>query len=170
MGDGVAGGSIIGTVQETENILHNILVPPWASGKISKISSGKFNVTEIIAVLEDGTELKLAHKWPVRKPRPTFKKLKPEVPLITGQRILHTFFPIAKGGAGAIPGPFGSGKTVTQQQLAKWSYAQIVVYVGCGERGNEMTEVLREFPKLEDVKKLIQSCSFFNKSATSLKN
>lgn len=151
-GDKVSGGDSLGTVQETEKNTHYILVPPKVSGVIKKIDSGKFNVTETIAVLEDGTELKLAHKWPVRLPRPVKEKLTPSIPLITGQRVLDTMFPIAKGGTGAIPGSFGTGKTVTQQQLAKWSDAQIIVYVGCGERGNEMTEVLTEFPHLQDIR------------------
>ncbi len=151
-GDKVSGGDVIGTVQETTNILHKILVPPTISGKIKEIKTGKFTVTETIAVLDKGTKLSLMHKWPVKRPRPYAQKLMPSIPLITGQRILDSLFPIAKGGAGSIPGPFGSGKTVTQQQLAKWSDAEIVVYIGCGERGNEMTEVLTEFPELLDVK------------------
>lgn len=148
----VEEGDIIGTVQETKNIVHRILVPPGLKGKIKEIKSGSFTVEDTIAVLDNKTELKLMHYWPVRKPRPIKEKLMPTIPLITGQRILDTLFPIAKGGTGAIPGPFGSGKTVTQQQLAKWSDAEIVVYIGCGERGNEMTEVLKEFPELKDVK------------------
>ncbi len=151
-GDTVKGGDILGIVQETKNLKHKILVPPNMSGRIKDIESGKFNVTEPIAHLEDGKPLYLAHKWPVRQPRPFKEKLFPEVPLVTGQRILDALFPIAKGGAAAIPGPFGSGKTVTQQQLAKWSDADIIVYIGCGERGNEMTEVLTEFPHLIDPK------------------
>ncbi|MEM2748382.1 MAG: V-type ATP synthase subunit A, partial [Archaeoglobaceae archaeon] len=150
-GDEVKAGQIIGKVQETEVVEHRILVPPNVKGgKVKEVYSGSFTVDETIAVLEDGTELKMAHKWPVRIPRPYIEKLPPVVPLLTGQRILDTFFPIAKGGTAAIPGPFGSGKTVTQHQLAKWSDAKIVVYIGCGERGNEMTEVLEEFPELID--------------------
>jgi len=150
--DSVDGGSIIGEVEETPGIMHKILVPPNQKGKIVEIKSGKFNVNEIIGKLDNGFELRLKHNWPVRIPRPVKSKLKPEMPLITGQRILDALFPIAKGGVAAIPGPFGSGKTVTQQQLAKWSDADIIVYVGCGERGNEMTEVLKEFPELIDPK------------------
>ncbi|MFH1895488.1 MAG: ATP synthase subunit A [archaeon] len=150
--DLVEGGDVLGTVQETKNILHKILVPPFIKGKIKEINSGNFTVTDTIAVLDNGKKLFLMHKWPVKKPRPSKEKLMPEIPLVTGQRILDSLFPIAKGGAGSIPGPFGSGKTVIQQQLAKWSDAEIVVYIGCGERGNEMTEVLTEFPELLDVK------------------
>ncbi|GLI45512.1 ATP synthase subunit A [Methanoculleus bourgensis] len=151
-GDVVKAGDILGTVQET-NIVHKVMVPPNAKGgKIKKISGGSFTVDETICVLEDGTEIAMLQRWPVRVPRPVKEKLNPDVPLITGQRILDGLFPIAKGGTAAIPGPFGSGKTVTQQQLAKWSDSEIVVYIGCGERGNEMTEVLTEFPELEDPK------------------
>ena len=151
VGDSVNPGDIIGSVQETENINHKIMIPPnISSGKIKEIKKGQFTVIETIAKLDNGTELKLSQKWPVRTPRPVTKKLSPKTPLITGQRVLDTLFPVAKGGTAAIPGPFGSGKTVTQQQLAKWSDANIVVYIGCGERGNEMAEVLNEFPKLED--------------------
>jgi len=151
-GDVVKAGDILGTVQET-NIVHKVMVPPNAKGgKIKKISGGSFTVDETICVLEDGTEIAMLQRWPVRVPRPVKEKLNPDIPLITGQRILDGLFPIAKGGTAAIPGPFGSGKTVTQQQLAKWSDAEIVVYIGCGERGNEMTEVLTEFPELEDPK------------------
>ena len=149
-GEKVSGGDIIGTVPETEIVEHRILVPPRVSGVITEIYEGSFTVDETIAVLDNGTELKLYHTWPVREARPFREKLPPVVPLITGQRILDTLFPVAKGGTAAIPGPFGSGKTVTQHQLAKWSDTQIVVYIGCGERGNEMTEVLEEFPELED--------------------
>ena len=150
-GDKVKGGEIIGIVKETELIKeHRILVPPNVSGTIVEIYEGDFTVEDTIAVLDNGTELKLYHRWPVRVPRPYVEKLPPEVPLITGQRVLDTFFPVAKGGTAAIPGPFGSGKTVTQHQLAKWADAQIIVYIGCGERGNEMTEVLEEFPELKD--------------------
>jgi len=152
MGDEVRGGDIIGTVQET-NIVHKVMVPPtMKGGKVREIRAGKFTIDETICVLEDGSEITMLQRWPVRVPRPVKEKLNPDVPLITGQRILDGLFPIAKGGTAAIPGPFGSGKTVTQQQLAKWSDAEIVVYIGCGERGNEMTEVLTEFPELEDPK------------------
>ncbi len=151
-GDKVIGGSIIGEVQET-NIVHKVMVPPnLKGGAVKSIKSGSFTVDEVVCVLEDGTSLTMMQRWPVRVPRPVKEKLNPEIPLITGQRILDGLFPIAKGGTAAIPGPFGSGKTVTQQQLAKWSDAEIVVYIGCGERGNEMTEVLTEFPELEDPK------------------
>jgi V/A-type H+/Na+-transporting ATPase subunit A len=151
-GDTVLPGSIIGEVQET-NIVHRILVPPnVAGGKVKSIRSGSFTIEEVICTLDSGTGLTMMQKWPVRVPRPVIEKMNPTIPLITGQRILDGLFPIAKGGTAAIPGPFGSGKTVTQQQLAKWSDAEIVVYIGCGERGNEMTEVLTEFPELEDPK------------------
>jgi V/A-type H+-transporting ATPase subunit A len=151
-GDDVKGGSIIGEVEETPGIIHKIMVPPNQKGKIAEVNSGKFTVEDVIGKLDNGFELRLKHNWPVRIERPSSLKLKPEMPLITGQRILDALFPIAKGGVAAIPGPFGSGKTVTQQQLAKWSDADIIVYVGCGERGNEMTEVLSEFPELTDPK------------------
>jgi|TARA_B100001964_G_C14247860_1_gene608389 V/A-type H+-transporting ATPase subunit A len=151
-GDDVNGGSIIGEVEESPGIIHKIMVPPNQKGKIAEIKSGKFTVNDIIGKLDNGFELRLKHNWPVRIERPVSSKLKPEMPLVTGQRILDALFPIAKGGVAAIPGPFGSGKTVTQQQLAKWSDADIIVYVGCGERGNEMTEVLKEFPELIDPK------------------
>ncbi|MCC7566400.1 MAG: ATP synthase subunit A [Methanomicrobiaceae archaeon] len=151
-GDEVGPGSIIGEVQET-NILHRVMVPPNIRGGVVKsIKEGSFTVDEVVCTLEDGTELTMMQRWPVRTPRPVAEKLNPDIPLITGQRILDGLFPIAKGGTAAIPGPFGSGKTVTQQQLAKWSDAEIVVYIGCGERGNEMTEVLIEFPHLQDPK------------------
>jgi V/A-type H+-transporting ATPase subunit A len=150
-GDAVKGGTVIGTVQETETIVHKIMVhPDTPATKIKTINAGKFTVDEIIATLENGAQVQLMQKWPVRRPRPFGEKLRPDIPLITGMRILDGLFPIAKGGTAAIPGPFGSGKTVTQQSLAKFSDAQIVVYIGCGERGNEMTEVLTEFPHLED--------------------
>lgn len=151
-GDKVTGGNIIGTVQETQNIEQRILVPPNISGTVSEIKKGKFKVDEVICTLADGKELMMMQKWPVRKPRPVSKKETPTTPLITGQRILDGLFPVAKGGTAAIPGPFGSGKTVTQQQLAKWSDTEIVVYIGCGERGNEMADVLHEFPEIKDPK------------------
>lgn len=149
-GDHVKGGEVIGVVQETVNIEHKIMVPPDKAGTIADIKSGSFNVLETICTFTDGTELQMMHRWPVRRPRPVAKKLTPSRPLVTGQRILDGFFPVAKGGTAAIPGPFGSGKTVTQQQLSKWSDTEIVVYVGCGERGNEMADVLWDFPHLED--------------------
>ncbi|NOQ55204.1 MAG: V-type ATP synthase subunit A [Nanohaloarchaea archaeon] len=152
-GDTVKGGDIVGTVQESETVLHSIMLPSnFEETKIKDIKSGKYNVTEAIATLEDGKEVKLANRWPIRSPRVSRKKLLPSIPLITGQRVLDALFPLAKGGAAAIPGPFGAGKTVTQQSLAKWSDADIIVYIGCGERGNEMTEVLTEFPHLIDPK------------------
>ncbi len=152
-GDPAGPGTLLGEIQETKSILHRVLVPPNAKpGKVKTIKAGAFTVDEVVATLDNGEELRLAHKWPVRQPRPFSKKLLPDVPLNTGQRILDGLFPLAKGGTAAIPGPFGSGKTVTQQQLAKWSDAQVVVYIGCGERGNEMTEVLTEFPHLQDPK------------------
>jgi len=151
-GESVLPGSVIGEVQET-NIVHRIMVPPNVKGgTVKSIKSGSFTVDDVVCVLDDGSHIAMMQKWPVRVPRPVNEKMNPTVPLITGQRILDGLFPIAKGGTAAIPGPFGSGKTVTQQQLAKWSDAEIVVYIGCGERGNEMTEVLTEFPELEDPK------------------
>ncbi len=153
-GDKVTGGDVLGTVQETDIVLHKILVPPTVSGTVSAISEGDYKITDSIAVitLDNGSEYKagLMQKWPVRKGRPYAKKISPDVPLVTGQRVVDALFPIAKGGVAAIPGPFGSGKTVTQHQLAKWAEADIVVYIGCGERGNEMTDVLNEFPELID--------------------
>ncbi|MEA3294756.1 MAG: ATP synthase subunit A [Euryarchaeota archaeon] len=151
-GDKVSGGSVIGVVKETHNVDHKIMIPPNISGTVAEIKEGKFTVVDTICTLTDGTKIKMMHKWPVREPRPVSKKLPPNIPLITGQRILDGLFPVAKGGTAAIPGPFGSGKTVTQQQLAKWSDTEIVVYIGCGERGNEMADVLNEFPELEDPK------------------
>jgi V/A-type H+-transporting ATPase subunit A len=149
-GDEVRGGQSIGYVQETANLKHKIMVPPGKKGTITSIESGEHTVDDIICTLDDGTELKLMQEWPVRVSRPSIEKLMPDIPLITGQRIFDALFPVAKGGTAAIPGPFGSGKTVSQQQLAKWSDTQIVVYIGCGERGNEMADVLTEFPELED--------------------
>ncbi|AKB53588.1 V-type ATP synthase subunit A [Methanosarcina barkeri 227] len=149
-GDSVKGGDVIGVVQETVNIEHKIMVPPDISGTISDIKSGNFTVVDTICTLTDGTELQMMQRWPVRRPRPVKAKLTPTRPLVTGMRILDGLFPVAKGGTAAIPGPFGSGKTVTQQSLAKWSDTEIVVYIGCGERGNEMADVLSEFPELED--------------------
>ncbi|HHT21308.1 MAG TPA: V-type ATP synthase subunit A [Tissierellia bacterium] len=155
VGDEVSPGSIIGTVQENPVFLHKIMIPPGVSGKLKSIDSGHFTVTEDIAVVEteDGDRaVQLMQVWPVRRGRPYERKLDPDVPLVTGQRVIDTFFPVAKGGTAAIPGPFGSGKTVVQHQLAKWADAEIVVYVGCGERGNEMTDVLMEFPEIIDPK------------------
>ena len=150
VGDEVSAGTTLGTVQETETIVHKVMVPPGQGGKVTSIESGEFNVTHIVCTLDDGSEIAMMQKWPVRTPRPFTQKYAPDTPLVTGMRILDFLFPLAKGGAAGIPGPFGSGKTVTQQSLAKYSDAQIVVYIGCGERGNEMTEVLDEFPHLID--------------------
>ena len=153
-GDKVETGDVIGTVQETPVVLHKIMVPVGLSGTIEKIEAGSFNVLETVAVLKDGNgdshELTMTQKWPVRVGRPYKHKYPPTAPLCSGQRVIDTMFPIAKGGTAAVPGPFGSGKTVVQHQLAKWSDVDIVVYIGCGERGNEMTDVLREFPELKD--------------------
>jgi V/A-type H+/Na+-transporting ATPase subunit A len=153
-GDTVKPGMVIGEVQETSTIVHRILVPPFAKfeGEIADIKAGKYTVNEVIGTLKNGQELMLSHEWPVRVPRRVTEKQAPKTPLLTGQRIFDALFPLAKGGVAAIPGPFGAGKTVSQQQLAKWSDADIVVYIGCGERGNEMTEVLTEFPHLIDPK------------------
>ncbi len=155
VGDKVAGGDVLGTVPETPMVLHKIMVPPGLSGSITQIKpAGSYTVEEVVAVLkkEDGTkvELSMIQRWPVRNGRPYKHKYPPVTPLSSGQRIVDTFFPVAKGGTAAIPGPFGSGKTVMQHALAKWSDVDIVVYIGCGERGNEMTDVLREFPELVD--------------------
>ena len=155
VGDHVENGDIIGTVQETIVVNHKIMVPYGMSGTVKEIKAGEFTVEDIVAVIttEQGDkELTMMQKWPVRRGRPYLKKLPPEMPLVTGQRVVDTFFPIAKGGVAAVPGPFGSGKTVIQHQLAKWAEADIVVYIGCGERGNEMTDVLNEFPELKDPK------------------
>lgn len=153
VGDKVVAGDIIGTVQETEVVTQRIMIPFGIEGTIKSINSGSFTVEETVAVVETDKgdkEVCMMQKWPVRKGRPYAKKLPPRQPLITGQRVVDTFFPIAKGGVAAVPGPFGSGKTVIQHQLAKWADAEIVVYIGCGERGNEMTDVLNEFPELKD--------------------
>ncbi len=153
-GEKVVAGQIIGTVQETKTITHKIMVPPnIKKGEISHIEKGSFTINEVIAEViteEEKKEIKMVQDWPIRSSRPIDKKLLPSKPLITGQRIIDTFFPVAKGGAASVPGPFGSGKTVIQHQLAKWSDADIIIFIGCGERGNEMTEVLQEFPELED--------------------
>ena len=154
-GDQVEGGDVLGTVEETIVVTQKIMVPPGMKGTVKEIKSGEFTVEEVVAVLstEDGEkELTMMQKWPVRKGRPYQRKLPPQMPLVTGQRVVDTMFPIAKGGVAAVPGPFGSGKTVIQHQLAKWAEADIVVYIGCGERGNEMTDVLNEFPELKDPK------------------
>ncbi|MDD7592706.1 MAG: V-type ATP synthase subunit A [Peptoniphilaceae bacterium] len=154
VGAALIGGDILGTVQETETLQHKIMVPPRVKGTLRTLSSGAYTVDDVIGTLEaeDGStvELKMAHRWPVRQARPVDHKMDPEVPLITGQRVIDTFFPVAKGGTAAIPGPFGSGKTVIQHQLAKWANADVIIYVGCGERGNEMTDVLNEFPEIID--------------------
>lgn len=152
-GDFVAEGDVLGVVQETVLVEHRVMVPVGVSGKVTKIKEGTFTVEETIAVLEKDGEKKnvtMLQRWPVRKARPVAKRLPPVIPLTTGQRVVDAFFPIAMGGTACVPGPFGSGKTVIQHQLAKWAEAEIVVYVGCGERGNEMTDVLLEFPELED--------------------
>ena len=153
VGDEVEPGDIIGTVQETVLVEHRIMVPPGVRGKIAHIEEGDFTVEDPVARVrtEKGEiEIKMYQKWPVRLPRPYKEKLLPDVPMVTGQRIIDTFFPVTKGGTACVPGPFGSGKTVIQHQLAKWSDADIVIYIGCGERGNEMTDVLIEFPELKD--------------------
>ena len=155
VGDEVENGDIIGTVQETVVVNHKIMVPYGIKGTIKEIKAGEFTVEDVVAVIttdKGDQEITMMQKWPVRTGRPYLKKLPPEMPLITGQRVVDTFFPIAKGGVAAVPGPFGSGKTVIQHQLAKWAEADIVVYIGCGERGNEMTDVLNEFPELKDPK------------------
>jgi V/A-type H+-transporting ATPase subunit A len=154
-GDKVSQGEIIGEVQETPLIRHKIIVPFGTSGQLSEITEGNYTVSENVAEIKTNNSIVnigLSNWWMVRMPRPVFSKLPPESPLLTGQRVLDTFFPLAKGGTAAIPGPFGSGKTVTQQQLAKWADSNVIVYVGCGERGNEMTEILTSFPELEDPK------------------
>ncbi|OPX46112.1 V-type ATP synthase subunit A [Clostridium thermobutyricum] len=154
-GDEVEAGDIIGTVQETAVVLHKIMVPFGVKGTIKSIKAGEFNVEETVCIVntEKGDkELSMMQKWPVRKGRPYASKMNPVAPMVTGQRVIDTFFPVAKGGAAAVPGPFGAGKTVVQHQVAKWGDTEIVVYVGCGERGNEMTDVLNEFPELKDPK------------------
>ncbi|MBU1123075.1 V-type ATP synthase subunit A [Patescibacteria group bacterium] len=158
-GDEVSEGDILGTVQETTLIEHKVMVPPGVNGTVKEIQSGSFTIEDTIAVIDveepetknqKPVNITMLQRWPIRNPRPTKSKLLPSEPLSTGMRVLDTLFPIARGGAGAIPGPFGAGKTVTQQSLAKFSDAQVIVYIGCGERGNEMTEVLKEFPELKD--------------------
>jgi len=155
VGDEVIPGDILGTVDETSVINHKIMVPNGVKGKVKEIKNGEFTVDQTVAVIETENgdkELNMIQKWPVRSPRPFNRKLDPDTPLITGQRVIDTFFPVAKGGAASIPGPFGSGKTVIQHQIAKYADADVVIYVGCGERGNEMTDVLDEFPELIDPK------------------
>ncbi len=155
VGDKVLPGDVLGTVDETAIVVHKILVPAGVSGTIEKIEEGDFNITETVAVIAEGNEkheVCMLTKWPVRRARPYKTKMSPAMPMITGQRVIDTLFPIAKGGVAAVPGPFGSGKTIVQHQLAKWADAEIIVYVGCGERGNEMTDVLNEFPQLKDPK------------------
>lgn len=152
VGDKVSEGDVLGTVKETNIVLHKIMVPVGIEGIVKEIKEGDFTIVETICTLEDGKELIMLQKWPVRRQRRYQNKINPDEPLITGQRVIDTFFPIAKGGTAAIPGPFGSGKTVVQHQLAKWANAEIVIYVGCGERGNEMTDVLLEFPEIVDPK------------------
>ncbi len=151
-GSKVKGGYVLGEVEETELIKHSILVPPYVEGKIKDIHEGKAKIDDTIATLDDGRELKMFHSWPIRIPRPVSKKISPDTLLVTGQRVIDTFFPLAKGGSACIPGPFGSGKTVVQHQLAKWSDADVIIFVGCGERGNEMANLLIEFGKLKDPK------------------
>jgi len=153
VGDEVVGGDILGTVPESTLVEHKVLVPPGVSGKITKLASGSYKVTDTVGEIETGDgkrDLGLMQRWPVRKARPYQERLNPEEPLVTGQRVIDAFFPIGKGGTGCVPGPFGAGKTVIQHQLAKWADAEVVVFIGCGERGNEMTDVLMEFPELQD--------------------
>ena len=153
VGDNVVAGDELGYVDETKVVRHKIIVPFGIKGKVVKIENGEFNITETVAVIDDSGEKKnisMLRKWPVRKARPYAEKMPPSMPMVTGQRVIDTLFPIARGGCAAVPGPFGSGKTVVQHQLAKWADAKIIVYVGCGERGNEMTDVLNEFPELKD--------------------
>ncbi|OGF27310.1 V-type ATP synthase subunit A [Candidatus Falkowbacteria bacterium RIFOXYB2_FULL_34_18] len=150
-GDKVEEGDIIGTVQETSLVVHKIMVPPGISGTINNIKAGEFTIEEIVAEV-GGKKICMLQIWPIRAPRPTKNKLAPREPMITGQRVIDTFFPVVQGGTACVPGPFGAGKTVVQHQLAKWSDTEIVIFIGCGERGNEMTDVLLEFPELEDPK------------------
>lgn len=149
-GDGLAGGDVIGIVQEAKHVQHKVLVPPDVEGTVKEVREGKVSVEDVVLTMESGRELTVMQTWPVRRPRPVKERLMPTVPLITGQRVFDFLFPLAKGGTSAIPGGFGTGKTVSEHSLAKWCDAQIVVYIGCGERGNEMTEVLTVFPELED--------------------
>ncbi|MCL1796396.1 MAG: V-type ATP synthase subunit A, partial [Clostridia bacterium] len=153
-GDRVSAGDVLGTVRETSVVLHKILVPPGCGGELVSLLEGEYDVTERIGEVRQANgacvPLTLMQTWPVRKGRPYAEKLPPNAPLITGQRVIDTFFPVMKGGTAAVPGPFGAGKTIVQHQLAKWSNVDIVVYIGCGERGNEMTDIMNEFPKLID--------------------
>jgi len=150
-GDVLSDGDVLGTVPETASVVHKVMLPPGVAGTVATVvASGSYTIDDVIAVLDDGREVRMAQRWPVRQGRPYRRKLDPTTPFLTGMRILDTFFPIALGGNAIIPGGFGTGKTVTQQSLAKWADVDIIVYVGCGERGNEMTEVLKEFPELED--------------------
>ena len=152
-GDKVTAGDVLGTVPETELLVHKILVPPETAGEVLEIAGGSFGLDQPVGLLrtpEGQVPLKLMHTWPVRRPRPYLEKLRPEIPLVTGQRVVDTLFPVAKGGSAAIPGPFGAGKTVFLHQVAKWADSQVIVYIGCGERGNEMADVLLEFPNLKD--------------------
>ncbi len=154
-GDTVTGGDVLGTVVETPSVVHKICVPHSVSGEVSDIKAGSFRICDCICKIKTPSgekNLTMVQKWPVRTPRPYLKKLPLDIPLITGQRVIDTLFPVAKGGVAAVPGPFGSGKTVVQHQLAKWAEADIIVYIGCGERGNEMTDVLNEFPEIKDPK------------------
>jgi V/A-type H+/Na+-transporting ATPase subunit A len=154
-GDRVTAGMVIGTVQETAVVVHKIMVPYGVEGTVKEIKAGEFNIMQTVCVVETATglkELTMMQKWPVRRGRPYGRKLSPTEPMLTGQRVIDTFFPVVKGGAASVPGPFGAGKTVVQHQVAKWGDTEIVVYVGCGERGNEMTDVLMEFPELKDPK------------------
>ena len=155
VGDNVIAGDVLGEVEETKSVIHKIMVPFGVNGKVKSINGGEFTITETVAVIETDKgdkEVCMLQRWPVRKGRPYKEKMMPDRPMVTGQRVIDTLFPIAKGGVAAVPGPFGSGKTVVQHQLAKWADADIIVYVGCGERGNEMTDVLNEFPELNDPK------------------
>lgn len=155
IGDRVKPGDELGYVQETAVVRHKIMVPHGAEGEVVSNGDGEYNITETVAVLRSGDETReicMLQKWPVRKGRPYMEKMSPSMPMVTGQRVIDTLFPVAKGGVAAVPGPFGSGKTVVQHQLAKWADADIIVYIGCGERGNEMTDVLNEFPELKDPK------------------
>ena len=154
-GDSVCEGDVLGVVQETEIIEHRILVPNGMTGKVVSVEEGDFTIEDTVAVIQTGLGKKpvsMLRKWPVRRGRPYKEKLMPDTPMVTGQRVIDTLFPVARGGVASVPGPFGSGKTVVQHQLAKWADADIIVYVGCGERGNEMTDVLNEFPELMDPK------------------
>ena len=156
VGDKLIGGDIIGEVEETKAVIHKVMLPPNVSGEIISITDGEFTIVDEVAKIKTSdneiVEITMLQKWPVRKGRPYKNKLSPSQPMVTGQRVIDTLFPIAIGGVAAIPGPFGSGKTVVQHQLAKWADADIIIYVGCGERGNEMTDVLNEFPELKDAR------------------